>query len=128
MTKTLHYFYDPLCGWCYGAAPLIKAAREILSVRPHGGGMMTGARRQTITPQLRAYVNQHDERIAQLSGQHFGAGYVDGLLNANGTVLDFALFLGRPQDFQERLRSLTGSPATSLTAEAFSCDATRCAV
>ena len=44
-TATLHYIYDPLCGWCYGSAPLVKAARAVLSVRPHGGGMMTGARR-----------------------------------------------------------------------------------
>ncbi len=25
----LHYIYDPLCGWCYGAAPLVQAARGI---------------------------------------------------------------------------------------------------
>ena len=85
---TLHYIYDPLCGWCYGAAPLVKAAREVLDVRPHGGGMMSGAHRQAVTPQLRAYVKQHDERIAQLTGQHFGRDYVDGLLNQTGVVLD----------------------------------------
>jgi len=85
---TLHYLYDPLCGWCYAAAPLVKVAREILSVRPHGGGMMAGANRQAVTPQLRAYVRQHDARIAQLTGQRFGPGYVDGLLNDIGTVLD----------------------------------------
>ncbi|RLR78637.1 protein-disulfide isomerase, partial [Pseudomonas aeruginosa] len=22
---TLHYLYDPLCGWCYGASPLLAA-------------------------------------------------------------------------------------------------------
>jgi putative protein-disulfide isomerase len=88
MTTTLHYLYDPLCGWCYGAAPLVKAAREIISVRPHAGGMMAGVHRQAITPQLRAYVKQHDERIARLTGQHFGRGYVDDLLNDTGTVLD----------------------------------------
>ncbi|MFA6311973.1 MAG: DsbA family protein [Sterolibacterium sp.] len=87
-TSTLHYIYDPLCGWCYGAAPLVKAAREVLKVRPHGGGMMTGARRQAVTPQLREFVKQHDERIAQLSGQQFGQGYVDGLLRDTGVVLD----------------------------------------
>jgi len=85
---TLHYIYDPLCGWCYGAAPLVKAAREVLAVQPHGGGMMTGANRQAVTPQLRAYVKQHDARIAQLSGQPFGPGYVDGLLHDTGVVLD----------------------------------------
>lgn len=87
-TTTLHYIYDPLCGWCYGAAPLVKAAREILPVIPHGGGMMTGARRQTVTAQLREYVKPHDARIAQLSGQPFGEGYRNGLLQDTTAVFD----------------------------------------
>lgn len=86
--STLHYIYDPLCGWCYGAAPLVAAAREILVVQAHGGGMMTGANRQQVTPQLRAYVKQHDARIAQLTGQPFGPAYADSLLHASGVLLD----------------------------------------
>ena len=89
-TTTLHYLYDPLCGWCYGAAPLLKAAREILPVRAHGGGMMAGERRQRVTPQLREFVKPHDERIAQLSGQHFGSAYLDGLLRDTSAVFDSA--------------------------------------
>lgn len=87
-TTILHYIYDPLCGWCYGAAPLVKAAREVLSVRPHGGGMMTGARRQSVTPQLRDFIRPHDARIAQLSGQRFGENYLDGLLCDTNAVFD----------------------------------------
>lgn len=90
MTTALHYLYDPLCGWCYAAAPLINAARAVVNVRAHGGGMMTGARRQRVTPQLREFVQPHDERITQLSGQHFGAGYRDGLLYDTDAVLDSA--------------------------------------
>ena len=26
---TLHYIYDPLCGWCYGAKPLVQAAQAV---------------------------------------------------------------------------------------------------
>ena len=85
---TLHYIYDPLCGWCYGAAPLLKAARQVLDVQAHGGGMMIGANRQRVTPQLRAYVQQHDTRIAQLTGQPFGQAYNDGLLHDTDAVLD----------------------------------------
>ncbi|MBU6512637.1 MAG: DsbA family protein [Betaproteobacteria bacterium] len=87
-TTTLHYIYDPLCGWCYGAAPLVKAAREILPVIPHGGGMMTGARRQKVTAQLREYVKLHDAQIALRSGQPFGEGYLDGLLRDTEAVFD----------------------------------------
>jgi putative protein-disulfide isomerase len=87
-TPTLHYLYDPLCGWCYGAAPLVAAARDIMTVRPHGGGMMTGANRQTVTPALRQYVMRHDQRIAALTGQPFGEAYFDGLLRDAEAVFD----------------------------------------
>lgn len=87
-TITLHYIYDPLCGWCYAAAPLVKAASEVVSVRAHGGGMMAGAQRQAVTPQLRAFVMQHDQRIAKASGQHFGEAYFDGLLRDTTAVFD----------------------------------------
>lgn len=87
-TPTLHYIHDPLCGWCYGAAPLVKAARELLPVQAHGGGMMAGPARRAVTAELRAFVLPHDRRIAQLSGQPFGAAYRDGLLNDTSAVLD----------------------------------------
>jgi putative protein-disulfide isomerase len=87
-TTTLHYIFDPLCGWCYGASPLVSAAREFLPIRLHAGGMMTGAQRQPVTPQLRDFVLAHDQRIAQLSGQPFGEGYRNGLLRDGGAVFD----------------------------------------
>lgn len=87
-TPTLHYIHDPLCGWCYGAAPLVKAARELLPVQAHGGGMMAGLARRPVTAELRAFVLPHDRRIAQLSGQPFGAAYRDGLLNDTSAVFD----------------------------------------
>jgi putative protein-disulfide isomerase len=89
-TATLHYIYDPFCGWCYGAAPLVKAASTVLPVQAHGGGMMAGNRRQPVTPQLRNYVIPHDRRITQITGQTFGAAYFDGLLRDGSAVLDSA--------------------------------------
>ena len=90
--STLHYIYDPLCGWCYAAAPLVAAARTVpgLRIAFHGGGMMTGANRRMITPQWREYVIPHDKRIAQLTGQPFGAAYFDGLLRDTSAVMDSA--------------------------------------
>lgn len=89
---TLHYIFDPLCGWCYAAAPLIEAARSLpgLSIRFHSGGMLAGSNRRTITPQWRDYVMPHDRRIAQLTGQPFGAAYFDGLLRDTTAVMDSA--------------------------------------
>jgi putative protein-disulfide isomerase len=90
MGSRLHYLFDPLCGWCYGVAPLIKAAAELpgLEIELHGGGMLTGSNRRMITPLWRSYVLPHDRRIAELSGQPFGGGYFNGLLNDQGAVLD----------------------------------------
>jgi putative protein-disulfide isomerase len=87
-TATLHYIHDPLCGWCYGAAPLVRTAREALTVVAHGGGMMAGSQRQRVSPQLRDYVMPHDRHIAQLTGQPFGEAYFDGLLRDNAAVFD----------------------------------------
>ena len=86
--STLHYIYDPMCGWCYGASPLIEAARDVARIEAHAGGMMMGTQRRPVTPELRRYVNEADQRIAHLSGQPFGAAYKDGLLNDAGAVLD----------------------------------------
>lgn len=89
-TATLHYIFDPMCGWCYAAAPLVDAARSVpgLKVEFHGGGMMTGANRRQITPQWREYVMPHDLRIAELTGQPFGEAYFEGLLRDTSAVMD----------------------------------------
>jgi putative protein-disulfide isomerase len=84
----LHYIYDPLCGWCYGAKPLVQAAQAVFPVIAHGGGMMTGANRQRVSPQLRSYVVPHDRRIAEYSGQPFGEAYFEGLLCDHSAVFD----------------------------------------
>ncbi|MFC5474590.1 DsbA family protein [Paraherbaspirillum soli] len=86
----LHYIYDPMCGWCYGAAPLLKAAREVdgLGIVLHGGGMMSGANRKQVSQALRDYVMPHDHRIAALTGQAFGHAYFDGLLLDTTALLD----------------------------------------
>ena len=87
---TLHYIYDPLCGWCYGAKPLIDAARQTLPVVGHGGGMMTGPHRRPVSAQLRDYVMPHDRRIAQYTGQPFGQAYFEDLLRDTTAVFDSA--------------------------------------
>ncbi|ANY16944.1 DsbA family protein [Bordetella pseudohinzii] len=88
----LHYIYDPLCGWCYGASPLVDAARAIegLRIEPHGGGMMMGGNRRPVSEALRNYVMPHDERIAAMTGQVFGPDYFDGLLRDTTAVFDSA--------------------------------------
>ena len=113
---TLHYIFDPLCGWCYGAAPLIEAARKMtgLDIALHAGGLMTGSDRQPVTEGLRRYVMEHDQRIGALTGQPFGDAYLNGLLRDTGAVLDSGppieailaadLLGGRGLDMLERIQ------------------------
>lgn len=90
VNNTLHYFYDPLCGWCYAASPLLQAAAALpgLTLALHAGGMMSGSRRQAVTPALRDYVMPHDRRIASITGLPFGDAYFDGLLRDGSAVFD----------------------------------------
>ena len=87
---TLHYVYDPLCGWCYGAAPLLEAAAGIptLRIALHAGGLWLGPRRQPMGQALRDHVRPHDERIQALTGQLFGERYFNELLLSDGLLLD----------------------------------------
>ncbi len=89
-TATLHYIFDPLCGWCYAAAPLLEAARKIpgLAIELHAGGLLSGCNRRLVTPQWRAFVLPHDQRISAMSGQPFGEAYLNGLLNDTTAMLD----------------------------------------
>ena len=76
---TLHYIYDPLCGWCYAAEPLVEAAAAAgISVVLHGGGLWEPAIHATEAK--RRSMRETDTRIGQLTGQPFGDAYLDGLL------------------------------------------------
>ncbi|HCN43948.1 DsbA family protein [Proteus vulgaris] len=82
-TKILHYVYDPLCGWCYGIAPLIEVVSNIFpdAIKLHGGGLFTPARAVTGGQSWKEHVTPIDERISQLSGQVFSHAYRDALGN-----------------------------------------------
>ncbi|MBS9435646.1 DsbA family protein [Photorhabdus noenieputensis] len=86
---TLHYIYDPLCGWCYGVSSLIQVAKEVANVKIelHGGGMLTGDNRRQIDSTWRDYVLSQDKRIASLTGQIFSEQYV-ALLNDKSLIMD----------------------------------------
>lgn len=89
---TLHYVYDPFCGWCYGAAPLISAAAtlEQLDIKLHSGGMLAGSQAQRMSQDWREFVIPHEQRITALSGQEFGAAYQQQAQFDYSIVLDSA--------------------------------------
>jgi putative protein-disulfide isomerase len=80
MTATLHFIYDPLCGWCYCAEPLVNTAEQVpgLAIRLHGGGLWPEPTR--LPAETRQYIRQMDERAARISGQPYGKAYLEGLL------------------------------------------------
>ncbi|WP_321960569.1 DsbA family protein [Paraburkholderia sp. J7] len=87
---TLHYIYDPFCGWCFGAGPLLTEAREIegLHVEPHSVGMLAGPRSKMMSPEWRDFVRPHEKRITAYSHVEFGAPYVNGTLEDPSVALD----------------------------------------
>jgi len=80
MSAVLHYIYDPLCGWCYGAEPLAWAASTVsdLDIELHAGALWPQPTR--LPESTVGYIRQADLRIGQMSGQKFGKPYHDGLL------------------------------------------------
>ncbi len=66
----LHCLHDPLHGWCYAAAPMVRAVVDAgVSLSLHGGGLWpepTG-----LTPETAAHIGRNDERIAAWTGQSF---------------------------------------------------------
>jgi putative protein-disulfide isomerase len=88
MNATLHYLYDPLCGWCYGAEPLVWAAAKVdgLALRMHAGGLWPQPTR--LPEHTRRYIAQADARVGQMSGQPYGEPYLNGLLLDPDLVLE----------------------------------------
>jgi putative protein-disulfide isomerase len=84
----LHYIYDPLCGWCYGAEPLVTAAKDVerLEIELHAGCLWPEPTK--LPDETRRYIQQADARIAAMSGQPFGEAYLEGLLLDPTMVLD----------------------------------------
>jgi putative protein-disulfide isomerase len=88
MNAVLHYIYDPLCGWCYGAEPLVWAASKVdgLALRMHAGGLWPQPTR--LPDRMRRYIQQADARVGQMSGQPYGEPYLNGLLFDDTLVLE----------------------------------------
>jgi putative protein-disulfide isomerase len=84
---TAHYFFDPMCGWCYGATQLA----EVLNAAPHvnlvlhPGGMI---KRRKMDNDFRQRVKGYDQKIALLTGQLFSDVYYNKLASNETIVLD----------------------------------------
>lgn len=88
MIAIMHYIYDPLCGWCYGAEPLVRSMLSVgkLELKLHGGGLWPQPTK--LPDDMRRYIRQADARIAATSGQPYGDAYLSGLLFDPELVLE----------------------------------------
>lgn len=92
MEKTkLIYFYDALCGWCFGFSPVIQKIyqdnKDKYDFQIISGGMMTGERVGSIN-QIAPYIKTAYKRVEELSGVKFGEKYLNETLAEGTSVLN----------------------------------------
>ncbi|TPK74381.1 DsbA family protein [Mesorhizobium sp. B2-4-18] len=83
------YLFDPLCGWCYGAAPMLdKLAASGVRVELLPAGLFSGAGARPMDEGFAAHAWANDQRIERLTGQAFTQPYQHNVLGIRGTLLD----------------------------------------
>ncbi len=84
---TLIAIVDPLCGWCWGAAPaLTRLAESGVRLEVVASGLFIGDR--PMTPDFAAYAWDNDQKIRALTGQTFSEAYRDKVLGQEGGKID----------------------------------------
>ncbi len=77
----LTYLFDPLCGWCYAAAPALKRLAET-----HGAQLTMMPTGLFVPPRPVSAIADHardnDDRIGALTGQTFTEAYHQGVMRA----------------------------------------------
>jgi putative protein-disulfide isomerase len=89
-TIQLTYLFDPLCGWCYGAAPTIKTLmqQKDITVTALPSGLFAGAGAFPMNAGFAQHAWEADQRIAQLTGQEFSATYRKNVLESGKGKVD----------------------------------------
>lgn len=84
------YLLDPLCGWCYGASPLLQQLGQLpgmqLELAPTG--LFAGAGGRTLDAEFAQYAWANDMRIQKLTGQRFSEKYRREVLGKLGSRFD----------------------------------------
>jgi putative protein-disulfide isomerase len=91
MRTTVTYLFDPLCGWCYGASPVIQhlGQHSGLKLELAPTGLFAGGGR-TMDAAFAGYAWSNDVRIAKLTGQRFTEDYRLNVLGRHGSRFDSA--------------------------------------
>lgn len=85
----LHYIFDPLCNWCYAAAPALKhlAATYPDSLEFMPSGLYAGVNVRPASHGGESVWND-DKRIQDMTAQPFSEAYRANILHGRGVVLD----------------------------------------
>ncbi len=83
----IHYFFDPMCGWCYGAGQLMEIVEQHrgFELEYHPGGMIA---HQAIDSGFRQHIVQADKRIQTETGSLFGEDYLARVVSDAPLILD----------------------------------------
>jgi len=83
----VHYFFDPMCGWCYGASPLVSVLADMpeFEMVYHPGGMIS---KRAIDSSFRQHILQADKQIAEMTKVYFGDAYKARVAGEGEFVID----------------------------------------
>lgn len=83
----VHYIFDPMCGWCFGATSLIKQLQQMdgVQLQLHPGGMMQST---PISADFRQHILAADKNIERQTGQTFGERYLQKVASGEPLTLD----------------------------------------
>ncbi|MDF0601241.1 DsbA family protein [Psychromarinibacter sp. C21-152] len=92
MSETIHltYFFDPLCGWCYGASPSVEKLmqQDDITVTARPSGLFAGSGAFAMNAGFAAHAWAADQRIARLTGQAFTEAYRRNVLESGAGAVD----------------------------------------
>jgi putative protein-disulfide isomerase len=90
MPSALTYLFDPLCGWCYGASPVLQqlAQHSHIQLELAPTGLFSDAGGRVMDAGFAAYAWSNDQRIQKLTGQRFTDVYRTQILGKTGVRFD----------------------------------------
>lgn len=90
MPSTLTYLFDPLCGWCYGASPVVQqlVQQPNIQLQLAPTGLFSGTGGRVMDAGFADFAWSNDLRIQKLSGQRFTEVYHKQVLGQPGIRFD----------------------------------------
>lgn len=83
------YFFDALCGWCYGFSPVVLSLyekyKEQIEFEVVSGGMITNERVGPVG-EVAPYIKQAYRTVEERTGAQFGTAFLEGILEEGKAV------------------------------------------